>query len=86
MGLGGSSKVVLHCFLIRRIVCLDCWNEISMVSVLMFKVTHWISFAVNHDLRLLDSHNFTKFYVVLSFNDRENIELMPKLVMILTYE
>ena len=54
MGLGGSLKVVLH-YLIRRIVCLDYWNGIFMVSVLMSKVTHWIGFVVSHDLRLSKS-------------------------------
>ena len=53
-------EVVVHYLLIREITSLSYWDEIPMVNVLMCMVIHWMEPIVSHDIRLSDSHNFTK--------------------------
>ena len=39
---------------------LDHQDGVPMMSALVCIVTHWIGPMMSHDIRLLDSHDFTK--------------------------
>ena len=49
----------MHYLLIRGMVGLGYRDEFSMVSALLYIVTHWTTY-VSHDLRLSSSHDLTK--------------------------
>ena len=56
------------------------------IKALVYMVTHWTRPMMSHDLRLSSSHGLTnQFYYVVS-QPWENIELVLKLAMALTYE
>ena len=68
----------------------DDWSWLSgwvshgeYTSVCM--VTHWTRPTISHDLRLSSSHDLTKMLYYIVSQPWENIELMLKLVMTLTY-
>ena len=53
--------------LIGGMVGLSYRDGFSMVSALVYIVTHWTRPMVSHDLRLSSSHDFTKmFHYVVS--------------------
>ena len=56
-----------------------------MVGALVYIVTYWIRPTVNHDLRLLGSHDFTMFSYCIVYQPKKNTELMPKLVVALIW-
>ena len=73
-------------FLIRGIPDFDHRDEFPMVSALVDMVTHWTIPMMSHDIiRLSISHNFTKLLRCVVSYPWENLKLMPKLVMALTY-
>ena len=53
MDLDNLIETVVYYFLIGGITCLDCWDEISIMSALVCMVTHWIRLTMNHEVRLL---------------------------------
>ena len=67
MDLDNPFKAIAHHFLIRGMASLGYRNEVPMVSTLVCMITHGIGSIVSHDIRLLDSHDFTKlFYCIVS--------------------
>ena len=85
MGLGNTLKVVVHHLLIGGITSLGYRDGFPMVSALVCMVTHWTRPMVSHELRLLLSHDLTKLFHCVVSQPWENIELMLKLAMTLTY-
>ena len=85
MGIGNPLEVVVHHLLIGRMVGLGYWDGFPMVSALMCMVAHWTEPMVSYDLRLSSSHDSTKLLHCIVFQPWENIELMLKLAMTLTY-
>ena len=85
MGLRNPLEVVVHHFLIGGMIGLDYRDEFSMESALMCMVTHWTRPTVNHDLRLSSSHDLTKLLHCVISQPSENIKLLLKLAMALTY-
>ena len=85
MGLGNPLEVVVHHLLIRGMASLSYWDGFPMVSALVCKVAHWTP-MVTHDLRLSNSNDSTKLLHFLVSQPWENIELVVKLAMALTYE
>ena len=86
IGLGNPLEVIVHYLLIGGIVGLGHRDKVSMMSVLIFMVKHWIGPTVNHNIKLSSSHNLTKMLHYVFSQFWENIELMLKLVVLLTYE
>ena len=86
MGLGNPLEVIVHHLLIEGMVGLSYRDEFSMVSALVCMVTHWIRHMVSHDLRLSSSHDLTKLFHCVVSQPWENIELVLKLGITLTYE
>ena len=62
MGLGNPLKVVVYHLLMGGMVGLDYRDGFSMMSALVCMVTHWTRSTVTHDLRLSNSHDFTKLF------------------------
>ena len=60
MGLGNLLEVVVHHLLIGGIVSLRYWDGFPMVSALVRMIAHWIGPMAIYDLRLSNSHDFTK--------------------------
>ena len=85
MGLGNPLKVVVHHLLIEGMVGLGYWVRFPMVSALECMVAHWIGPVVSYDLRLSSSHDPTRLLHYIVSQSWENIELMLKLVVALTY-
>ena len=56
------------------------------MSAIMYMVTHWIRPTMSHDIKLLSSHDFTKLLHCIISQPRENIKLVQKLTVTLTYE
>ena len=86
MGLGNPLDVVVHYLLIGGMVSLGHRDKFPIVGALVCMVTHWTRSTVSHDLRLSNSHDFTKLlhYVISQY--WENIEIVLKLVAALTYK
>ena len=82
MKLSNSFKAIVHYILIGRMTGLGHRDEIPMVSALVCIVTHWIRLTVSHDIRLSGSNDFTK---LLCYIVSQDTELVPKLVVALTY-
>ena len=76
-GLGNPLEVVGHHLLIGGMTGLDYWNEFPMVSALVYIVIHWIVPMVSHD--------FIKLLHCVISQSWENIELVLKLAVTLTY-
>ena len=85
MGLGNLLEVVVYHLLIGGMVGFGYQDEFRMVIVLVCMVTHWIGPTVSHDLRLSSSHDLTKLLHCVVSQPWENIELVLKLAMTLTY-
>ena len=64
---------------------LSHWDEFLMVSALVCMVTHWTKPMMSHDVRLSSCHDFTKLLYCIFSQPWENIEVVPKLVMTLTF-
>ena len=85
MGLGNLLEVVVHHLLIGEMVGLGYRDEFPMVSALVCMVTHWTGPTVNHDLSLSSSHDLTKLLHCVISQPWDNIELVLKLAVALTY-
>ena len=85
VGLGNPLKVVLHHLLIGGMAGLGYWDGFSMVSALVCIVTHWIGPMVSYDLTLSSIHDSTKLLHCVISQPLENIKLLLKLAMALTY-
>ena len=68
MGLGNPLEVIVHHFLIGGMVSLGYRDGLLMVSALVCMVTHWTRPIVSYDLRLSNSHDITKLFIMLSLN------------------
>ena len=86
MGLGSPLEVVVHHFLIGGMVGLGYRDGFPMMCALVCMVTHWIGPMASHDLRLSSSHNLTKLLHCVVSQPWENIKLVLKLAVALTYE
>ena len=85
MGLSNPLEVVVHHLLIGGMVGISYRDGYPMVSALVCKVTHWTGLTMSHNLRLLSSHDLTKLFHYVVSQRLENIELVLKLEMVLTY-
>ena len=85
IGLGNPLEFVVHHLLIGGMVGLSYQDGFPIVSALVCMVTHWIGPMVSHDLRLSSSHDLTKILHCAISQSWENIELVLKLTMALTY-
>ena len=57
----------MHDLLIRGMASIGHQDEVPMMSVLVCTITHWIRVMINHNIRLLGSHDFTKLlYCIIS--------------------
>ena len=86
MSLGNPLEVVVHHFLIGGMTSLGYRDGFPIMSVLVCMVTHWTGPTVSYDLRLSSSHDLTKLLYCVVSQPWENIELVLKLTMTLTYE
>ena len=84
MDLGNPFDAIVHHLLIRGMVGVSYWDEVPMVSTLVCMITYGIWSIVSHDIRLLDSHDFTKLLYYIISQPWENIELVQKLLVALT--
>ena len=50
MGLGNTSKVILHYLLIKEMTCLGHQDEFSIMSSLMYMITYYIGLTVSHEI------------------------------------
>ena len=62
MGLGNLLDIVVHFLLIGGMVSLGHQDKFPIVGALVCMVTHWTRSMVTHDLRLSNSHDFTKLF------------------------
>ena len=85
MGLSNLLEVVVHHLLIGGMTSVGYSDGLSTVSALVCMVTHWIEPTVIHDLRLSSSYDLTKLLHCVVSQPWENIELVLKLAMTLTY-
>ena len=85
ISLGNLLEVVVHHLLIEEMVGFGYRDEFPMVSALMCMVTHWIGPTVSHNLKVSNSYNLTKLFHYVVSQHWENIELVLKLVVVLTY-
>ena len=85
MGLDNLLDVVVHHFLIGKMIGLDYQDEFLIVNTLVCMVTHWTWSTMSHDLRLSSSHDLTKLLHCVISQPWENIKFMLKLAMTLTY-
>ena len=79
-------EVIGHHLLIGGMIGLGYRNGFPMVSALVCIVTHWIGSMVSHDLRLSSSLDLTKLPHCVISQSWENIKLVLKLAMVLTYK
>ena len=85
MGLSNPLEVVVHHLLIREMAGLGYRDVFPMVSAQVCTVTHWTWPTLIHDLRLSSSHDLTKLLHYVVSQPWDNIELVVKLAMTLTY-
>ena len=85
MDLGNPLQFLVHHLLIGRMTGLDYWDGFPMVSALVYMVAHWIRPILSYDLRLSSSHDSTKLLHCIVSQPWENIKLVLKLAMTLTY-
>ena len=86
MGLSNPLKVVVHYLLIGGMVGLGYQDGFPMVSALVCMVTYWTRPTMSHDWRVSSSHNLTKLLHYVVSQPWENVELVLKLVVVLTYK
>ena len=64
MDLDNLIETVVHYLLIEKMTCLGRrWGGVPMVSVIVCIAIHWTRLAINHDVRLLDSHDSPSYYL-----------------------
>ena len=63
MDLGNLVKTIVHHLLIGWMTCLGRRDRVPMVSALVYMVTHWTGFTMNHDIRLSDNHDSLRYYI-----------------------
>ena len=85
MDLGNLFEVIVHYLLIRGMTGLGHHNRVPMISTLVYTATHKTRPTMSHDMRLLNSYDFTMLLSCIIPQSWKNIELVPKLVMTLTY-
>ena len=85
MNLDNSLEGMIHYFLFGRIIDLGYRDGVLMVSALMCTITHKIWPITSHDVRLSNSHDFTKLLHYIVSQLLKNIEFVPKLVVTLIY-
>ena len=85
MGLGNPLEVVVHHLLIGDMVNLSYRDGFLMVSALVCMATHWTGPTVSHDWRLSSSHDLTMLLHCVISQPWDNIELVLKLAVALTY-
>ena len=83
--LNNSLEVVVHHLLIGRMISLDCWDGVPMVSALVYMIIHWIRSTVSHDIRISSKHDFTNLLYYIVSQPWENIKLVQKLAVALIY-
>ena len=67
MGIGNLLEVIVHYLLIGGTNGLGHPNRFSMMSTLVYMITHWIGLTVSRDLRLSSNYDLTKlFHCVIS--------------------
>ena len=67
MNLDNPFEAVVHHLIIGGMTGLDHRDGVPMMSTLMCMVTYWTGPTVSHDVRLLDSYDFTKLlYCIVS--------------------
>ena len=86
INLGNPLEAIVHHLLIGGMIGLGYWNGFPMVSALVCIVTHWIGSMVSHDLRLSSSLDLTKLPHCVISQSWENIKLVLKLAVVLTYK
>ena len=86
IGLGNPLKIVMHHLLIGGMASLGYQDGFPMVSALVCMVTQWIGPIVSQDLRLSSSHDLIKLLHCAVSQPWENIKLVLKLAMTLTYK
>ena len=86
MGLGNPLEIVVHHLLIGGMVGLSYQDRLPKVTALVCMVTHWTRTMVSHDLRLSSSHDLTKLLHCVVSQPWENIVLVLKLAITLSYE
>ena len=85
MGLSNLLEVVVHHLLIGDMVNLSYRDGFLMVSALVCMATHWTGPTVSHDWRLSSSHDLTMLLHCVISQPWDNIELVLKLAVALTY-
>ena len=85
MSLGNPLEFVVNHLLIRGMAGLGYWDGFPMVSALVCMVAHWTGPIVSYDLRLSSSHDSTKLLHYVVSQPWENIKVVLKLTMALTY-
>ena len=76
----------MHHFLIGGMTSFGYWDEFPMVSALLCMVAYWTRLMVSYDLRLSSSHDSIKLFHFIVSQPSEDIEIVLKLAMTLTYE
>ena len=66
--LSNPLEVIVHHLLIGGMTGLGYRDKFLMVSALVCMVTHWTRPIVSYDLRLSNSHDITKLFIMLSLN------------------
>ena len=85
MNLGNPIKAIVHYFLIRRMTDLNHQDKFLMVSTLVCIVIHWTRLIMNHDVRVLDYHDWPSYYIVRTLNLEKILSLCWNQQKALTY-
>ena len=85
VGLGNSLKAIVHHVLIDMMTSLSYWDRFPMVSALVCMIIHWTRPIVSHNLKLSSNHDFTNMFHCVISQPWEDIELVLKLEVALTY-
>ena len=79
MDLGNLIETIVYYLLIEKMTCLGRrWDGVPMVSVIVCIAIHWTRLAMNHDVRLSDSHDLPSYYVAWTLNLERIFESMLK--------
>lgn len=64
INLGNPFKVIVHYLLTGRVTSLGHWDDVPIVSALVYMITHWT--GLSHNISLSKSHDFAKllYYMV----------------------
>ena len=83
--LGSLFETIVQYLLIRGMPSLGHHDGVLAVSALVCIVTLWTRLTMSHDIRLSGSHDFNKMLHYIVSQPWENIELMSKFIVALTY-